>query len=411
MRHLFLALLVVGSVLTAEATAQTHVSHLATIAAPPGPVVITEYEVMQQCCLANGPVLELAGPVGIVFARGFLWFTENQGYVKRSADPNTEDPGALLEFEAIGRMDLRGRYTRVLFDHGAQNPAERRSPHLLVSGPNNKVYFTEARGDRIGSFTPSNGRVPIHEESVGRVNAAPAPITLGPDGAPWFGENGFNFAENPPAGDLIGRIVRFDPQRKEVDRTFVSGSFSFPTDMTRDAQSNIWFTEFVLGNVARLSFDANGNGMFTRFGGADGPSGIVLGPDGHIWFTERSGSRVVCLTSAGIMHHYDLGTIGGVSKEPARIIVGPSSTLWFTQVAGNRLGQFAPACGSSTIVVTEYPLPAYVARHAHPEDDVQTDFPPSASRNPFGLVYVPDDNAIWFTETRTSSIGRLDLGP
>jgi hypothetical protein len=34
--------------------------------------------------------------------------------------------------------------------------------------------------------------------------------------------------------------------------------------------------------------------------------------------------------------------------------------------------------------------------------------PPSNSRNPHSLVYV-EDKAIWLTEMRTSSIGRLDL--
>ncbi|MFN8516575.1 MAG: hypothetical protein U0232_28360, partial [Thermomicrobiales bacterium] len=38
----------------------------------------------------------------------------------------------------------------------------------------------------------------------------------------------------------------------------------------------------------------------------DGPTGIVAGPDGNLWFTLRSGNKVAKITTAGEVTEYPL---------------------------------------------------------------------------------------------------------
>jgi streptogramin lyase len=405
------ALSALGLVSATPAVAQTHVNHAVTQVSPPIATKITERQVRQQCCIVNQvngqPVKELAGPIDIIASHGSLWFTENQGYINRSFDPNTTLEEATLEDVAIGRIQLNGDYT------WRDDLTKHSQPHFLVTGPD-KIYFTEVRGDRVGSFRPLLPDLPIQEHVVG-ADRTPAPMIIGPDGDPWFGEIGFDFASSPPEGDRVGAIRRFDPETgaADPDNTFISGFASFPTGMAADSEGDVWFTEFVLGNVARLT---PATGTITRFSGNGGPSGIIEGADDNIWFAERSAGRIACIAD-GVVHHYDLGSVDGVSKEPARMIRGPGFGLvptsrrgiWFSEVRGNALGQIQGSCGVDPLPLVEWKLPAYEPRAAHPEDDDQSPFPPSPSRNPFGLVYNAATHSIYFTEVRTSSIGRLRL--
>src|SRR5688572_12849602 len=75
---------------------------------------VLEIPVTQQCCIDNGGKLELAGPLDITYFGGLLWFTENQGYIKRAPgiSPNSTSNADTLEHTAIGRLSLDGNYQR-----------------------------------------------------------------------------------------------------------------------------------------------------------------------------------------------------------------------------------------------------------------------------------------------------------
>ena len=370
---------------------------------------------MQQCCIDDGGQLALAGPIDIIASDGSVFFTENQGYIDRGSreGPNTKDPAFTLADTAIGEIS-RGGYSRRL------TPTPYSGPHFLVRGPLHRIYFTEARGDMIGFFNASSPGQPIREAFVG-THRTPVPMIIGPDGAPWFAELGFDFAQPggaPPQGDTVGAIRRFDPQRRVAGSAFVTGPFTFPSEMAIDSSGRIWFSEpQVFNQLGRLDTDSGVIDHFQLPAGSN-PSGIVEGTDRAIWFAERGASAIGCVRpSDELVFHYLLGlTAVGRSKEPARMIQGPGfgppgsmSGIWFSEVANNALGQLDGTCGGDTVQVVEWQLPAYVARHARPGDSVQSDFPAAPSRNPFGLAYDPAEHAIFFTETKTSSIGRLSL--
>ncbi|MGH2485428.1 MAG: virginiamycin B lyase family protein, partial [Ktedonobacterales bacterium] len=70
------------------------------------------------------------------------------------------------------------------------------------------------------------------------------------------------------------------------------------------------------------------------------PSGITVGPDHNLWFTENATSAIARLAPAtGKITEY---SIPSASPGPLSIITGPDGNLWFTEVNGSRIGRITP---------------------------------------------------------------------
>jgi virginiamycin B lyase len=114
------------------------------------------------------------------------------------------------------------------------------------------------------------------------------------------------------------------------------------------------------------------------------PSGITVGPDGALWFTEENKHKIGRITTAGNITEYPIPTI---PSGPSEITAGPDGALWFTENAAS-----PPKIGRITAAGTccdEFPLP-----------------PGSA---PDGITTGPD-GALWFTENGAKRIGRITVG-
>jgi virginiamycin B lyase len=111
-----------------------------------------------------------------------------------------------------------------------------------------------------------------------------------------------------------------------------------------------------------------------------GPSGITVGPDGALWFTESEGNNIGRITIAGAITEYPVPTGDSV---PSYITTGPDGALWFTESNGNKIGRMTTA----GVVTDEFPVPT-----------------PSSS--PAGIITGPD-NMLWFAEANGSKIARM----
>src|SRR5262250_1676995 len=77
------------------------------------------------------------------------------------------------------------------------------------------------------------------------------------------------------------------------------------------------------------------------------PTGITVGPDGFLWFTEYSAIGTV--TPTGTFTEYPVPTANcGLPG----ITTGPDGNLWFIEGCANQIGKVTPR-GS----FTEYPIP------------------------------------------------------
>ncbi len=81
-----------------------------------------------------------------------------------------------------------------------------------------------------------------------------------------------------------------------------------------------------------------------------GPSSIVAGPDGALWFTEFNRARIGRIDRGGHIAEFAVPTRG---SSPVEIIVGPDRALWFTEIVGGKIGRIDRAGH-----VVEFALPS-----------------------------------------------------
>src|SRR5579883_2062594 len=160
-----------------------------------------------------------------------------------------------------------------------------------------------------------------------------------------------------------------------------------------------------------------------------GPYGMVLGPDGALWFTEQGtfqgnppqpmpAGRIGRITPTGSITEF---TLPKPSSQPHSIVAGPDDNLWFTENGENQIGRITP-----TGTITEFPtrIPnsypdgitggpdgnlwstglAYSVGRITPTGIV-TSFPIPSS-DPGNITAGPDGN-LWFTEGAANKIGRM----
>src|SRR5581483_874358 len=129
---------------------------------------------------------------------------------------------------------------------------------------------------------------------------------------------------------------------------------------------------------------AKATGTITEFRlptAGSSPDGIVAGPDGNVWFTEKIGDKIGRITSDGTITEFSLPNPNVL---PGGITKGPDGNIWFAELGGN-IGRITP---NGTI--TEFPLMAT----------------PTLAE---GLAAGPD-GALWFTDRATGNIGRAMPG-
>src|SRR5204862_4656111 len=95
------------------------------------------------------------------------------------------------------------------------------------------------------------------------------------------------------------------------------------------------------------------SGTVTEYGIPNGgdSGGIIVGPDGNLWFTEPLHNKVARATTGASFAEY---TVPTASSGAFAIALGPDKNLWFTEPAGgaNKIGM-VPTAGQ----FTEYSIP------------------------------------------------------
>jgi streptogramin lyase len=155
-----------------------------------------------------------------------------------------------------------------------------------------------------------------------------------------------------------------------------------PLDVTAGPDGNLWFTELSASRVGRIT----PAGQITDWSNGAGvsldsqPRGIAAGPDGNLWFVESPG-RIGRITTRAQATEFSAGITPG--SGPESIALGPDGNLWFTELKGNRIGRITPAGAA-------------------------TEFSAGISPNsaPSGITAGPDGN-VWFTEILGNRIGRI----
>jgi streptogramin lyase len=166
-------------------------------------------------------------------------------------------------------------------------------------------------------------------------------ITVGPDGALWFTENGG-----------IGRIST-SGEITEYPLPANHGGIG----ITSGPDGRVWFVDYLTNNIGAITTD----GTLTEYPvnnpqpppGALNLAGITVGPDGALWFTELGANKIGRITTAGMVTEYVVPT---PNSSPGQITLGPDFALWFTEGAVGKIGRIVlPDTTSPLITVSAAP--------------------------------------------------------
>jgi streptogramin lyase len=286
-------------------------------------------------------------------------------------------------------------------------PQPSSGPTGITTGPDGNIWFTEYYDNSIATYNISTGK--IKRFHLSEVNARPAGIVTGPDGNLWFTESladkigrittagvitefPLAVSGSDPIGIISGpvgklwfteldnnKIAAISTQTGKIREFTIPTLHSHPAFLAQSADGRaIWFTENTSGKIG--VFNSRGFQEFTLAAGAN-PEGIVLGPDGNMWFTDDALSEVGNITPAGVVTTFPTLTGGAV---PSRITVGPSdmgpAALWFTEMGANNIGEVTTGG-----VVSEFPIP-------------------TAASAVTGITLGPS-NIIYFTEHTANQLG------
>ena len=255
-------------------------------------------------------------------------------------------------------------------------------------------------------------------------------LAVAGDGTLWTMSNcGLGFAGRTRSPGAV--VARWTQDAGNLGRTLVA---AFPTDVAAAQDGSLWLAgrdvdEPAQGAIWRVTQDL----AISRFPipGAGTTSGLAVGPDGNIWFTEGS-ARIGRLSPTGAVVQFDLPS---PDRRPGFVTAGADGNLWFTESSADGsaswVGRATPAG-----VITEFPIftssplgPARIT--AGPDgnvwfvepgspdaplaavgrvtpDGMITEFvTPTQQSGPFGIASASDGN-VWFTEPSVRQIGRID---
>jgi virginiamycin B lyase len=262
---------------------------------------------------ALGAILALAAPAGAVPCETARCATFSAPGATGPVVAGSDGNLWFLGDGFVGRMDLRGGVTRF--------PAPVGPGSDLTAGPDGALYFTApglvGRMGTDGQFTLTRSGL----------NGAGAIATTA-DGTLWLG--GAGAVMRLRSADVVDRAVP-DVSRLATAQVAASRSVSGPSSLVRGPDGALWFAQSGRAAIGRLAPDGTVTDypLPPEFG--DQIGGIVAGPDGGIWFTAPKGFRVGRLsTRSGNFSSYR------TSWNPYTITAGPSHSIWFAMTDSGR---------------------------------------------------------------------------
>jgi len=292
------------------------------------------------------------GNRGIISWNGALWFAEEDannlgrittdGKITEIAVPPeignpTYGPFALtaarddqLWFLAAG-APLEGRVARLKPDLNVSysNLGYGRAISIAAD-PAGGAWMAYRDGEGISHFDPSGTEHYFEEPRY----SEPSPITVGGDGAAWFGDGSSTIKRLTASGDL---------------RNYHASGDGEIVSMTTGPDGAVWYAKFNPGSgifgvrstggvIGRMS--AAGSPQTFEPPVADVlPSSLIAGPDGALWFTTRAGEGIGRMTTSG---SFSFAALPG-GRTADSIAFGPDGALWFTDSRLNRIGRLTQA--------------------------------------------------------------------
>src|SRR5215470_17807669 len=214
------------------------------------------------------------------------------------------------------------------------------------------------------------------------------------------------------------RSAQCRPSTAVTGWAYTGPGITGPWGITAGPDGALWFTNRTGNTIGRITT----TGKVKTFSGTgiSAPEGITAGPDGNLWFTtdttvnEDSIGRI---TTTGTVTTSFLGSTG-----PWGITAGPDGNLWFTNHTGNTIGRITTSGNISLFGdpgisgpegITAGPDGAlWFTNHTgntiwrYTTSNQVTSYTAPGISGPQGIAAGPD-GAMWFTNHTGNSIGRI----
>lgn len=321
-------------------------------------------------------------PLGIAAASdGTIYFTEFNGNKIGSYNPGT---GTFTEYTI---------------------PTDNSGPWGIAVAANGDVYFTEFLAGNIGVLNPKTGAITDSSFPLQSVGGDPAGIVAGPSGDPnlYFVNSQYNIVGSITSTvDANGNLTSFGTN--EVDIPLLGPTSPDPNALgiTIGPDGKVWFTEAnaaAIGRWDQTVDDPSGITNYALPNSIGTPLGITAGLGNTLDFTDFSGNQIGVFdatshTFSALPVTAPLAGLFGITTDST------DGSIWFTEAIANQYGHIATTVAPTLTTAT----PAVAAQPGLTETPL-----PNATGGPFGITVGPD-NAIWFTESASSTIDRYDLG-
>ena len=149
-------------------------------------------------------------------------------------------------------------------------------------------------------------------------------ICLGPDNNIWF--------VNPPNNS----ISKFDVINKTTTHYIIPTSGVNPAYITAGSDGNVWFASYGESELGSVTME----GIITEYPIPNSylitaNNGLILGPDGNIWFSNANYGNGITngsignITPQGVITQYQIPNDGVDYTSATTICLGPSGDIWF----------------------------------------------------------------------------------
>jgi virginiamycin B lyase len=180
-----------------------------------------------------------------------------------------------------------------------------------------------------------------------------------------------------PAAAPLDKAAEQPSYVREVE---LSIPLAGPSIVAVDADQSVWVSLAKAGKILRITGDGQQQAYSLPPGSF--PVGLLVEPEGNVWFTDIRKNQIVRLAPAtGELRHYDVPT---ADSWPFFLVRDPNGNLYFTERVGNKVGRLDPRTGS----VQEFPI---LTPHAQPA----------------GMTITPDGQ-LFFTQNSSNKVGHFD---
>src|SRR5579884_627199 len=294
-------------------------------------------------------------------------------------------------------------------------PTANSQPGGITSAPDGFLYFAEQAAGKIGQVTTGGS---FKEFSIatsgGTAGNNAIDVAVGPDGQLWFTEQGAapgvaamslstdKIKEYPVAGsapvsissgaaantlaftdpghDAIGQI---NTTTGIVTETGIPSAAANPLGIAINSGDalHVYFTEDDASKIGVLNVVSNTIAEIPTLTPAAGPTLIVQGPDGAMWFTENNVAKMGHLTLSGQLTEFPLSP----ATSATGLVTARDNNVYFGDPVQNKIGSIS---GITPATVTEYAIP-------------------TANALP-GRMTLGPDGRVYFTEVDGNKIGQLN---